>query len=270
MNQLNQQNCEEIEIDLREYINVIIKHKAIIITTFFLSIIVAFILSFLSPKVFETHAIIRLGSISTVLISKPNAMAELQGQGLMNLVLKENNLNNDKGEFSSKKILKVEDTKDTEFLKITVRNSSPILSETICNAIASKFVSEKKELFKKNILFLNEQINEFQKRYQIVVTEIDNFNKKILDFTVNPNYPLLQNTITNYESICFSLRERVFSLKEQELKSQDFEVFEPAVIPGFAIKPSVRKNVAVAGAIGLIFSLFLVFIIEYWRKLNQK
>ena len=260
------QEIYEDEIDLREYINVVIKRKKIILVIFFLSVISSAIISFLMPKVFEASAIVRLGGTPALLISKPNAIEELQSNKIIGLVLKRLNLNNNTGQIDKKKILRIEDISNTDFIKIIVSYHDPILATAICNTIANTFIPEKKEIFKANFLFLNEQIKEFEKRYQVIAREIDNFNKAISNQSLNPNYPLLQNTITNYETICFALREKVFSLKDEALKSQDFEVFELATIPRFAIKPNKKLNVTLSGIVSLMFGIFLAFLIEFWQK----
>ena len=260
------QEIYEDEIDLRDYIDVIIKRKKIILTVFFAAVIAATIVNFLTPKVYEASAIVRLGGTPELLISKPNAIEELQGRKLVDSVLKRLKLNNNTGEFDKNKILRIEDIVNTDFIRIIVRYRDPILATAISNIITDTFVTEKKEIFKVNLLFLNEQIKEFEKRYQIIVGEIDNFNKEISNQSMNPNYPLLQNTITNYETICFALREKAFSLKDVVLKSQDFEVFELASIPRVAIKPNKKQNVALSGIVSLMFGTFLAFFIEFWQK----
>ena len=267
---MTEEKYAEDEIDLRDYIKVILKRKKVIFTVFFIAVITTTIVSFLMPKVYEASAIVRLGGTPAFLISKPNAIEELQGRKLVDSVLKKLNLNNNTGQFDKKKILRIEDISNTDFIKIIVRYRDPILATAICNTIANEFVHPQKEIFKVNFSFLNEQIEEFGKRYQIIIGEIDNFNKEISNQSMNPNYPLLQNTITNYETICFALREKVFSLKDLVLKSQDFEVFELATVPRFAIKPKKKQNIAISGVVSLMFGIFLAFFIEFWEKSNPK
>jgi len=262
----NSQDCEEMEIDLREYLSAVVRRRKMIMTIFTLSIIAAFFVSLLRPKIFEAHTIIRLGHISTTSVSKANIIEELRSPKLFDSAFKKIHLNNDKKQLNSIRIRRIEDMEGTDFIKITVTGPDPVLTVDICNTIASDFVATQNEIIRKNIAFLNEQYSEFEKRYQFVLNEINNFNKKIGDAEDNPNYPLLQNTITNYENICFSLKEKVFSLKEQILQSQDFEVFEAAAVPKAIQKTSISRNVLISGIAGLIFAIFLVSFLEHWGK----
>ena len=54
----NQQVIQEDEIDLKEYIKVVIKRKKLILAIFFISVIVAAVVSFLMPKVYEVSMFI--------------------------------------------------------------------------------------------------------------------------------------------------------------------------------------------------------------------
>jgi len=181
------QDYEEEEIDLREYLNIIIKRKGIIITVFILSVITALIVSFLMPKIFEAHAIIRLGHTALLPVSKPDAIEELRGQKSFESALRKLSIDSDK--FDKDKILRIDDMGGSDFIKITVKTSNPALAADICNTLAGDFVTAQQETLNKYITFLKEQSNEFEKRYQIVLKEMDDFNKIILESKDYPNYP---------------------------------------------------------------------------------
>jgi len=256
----------EDEINIRQYIDVLIKRKNIVIITVIASLVVSVITSFLMPKVFEASSTIRLGNAPGILISKPEATEILQSQKLIDSALGIINKSNNVTAFDKRKMLRIEDVKDTNFIKVKISYTDPVLAANICNVISDQFVSLGKEKYQENIRLLTEQINELEIRYHIIKKEIDNFNAKIANEKMNPNYPLLQNTITNYETLTFSLREKIFTFKQDVLRSVDFEVFEVAYVPKFSIKPNKRLIVTMATTLGLISGIFIAFFVEYSLK----
>jgi uncharacterized protein involved in exopolysaccharide biosynthesis len=256
----------EDEINIRQYIDVIIKRRNIVILTCIASLVVAVIVSFFMPKVYEASSTIRLGAVSTVLIQKPEATEILQSQKLIDSALAIINKTDNVSAFGKKKMLRIEEVKDTSFINVKINYPDPVLAANICNVISEQFVSLGKEKYQQNIRLLTEQINELEIRYHIIKGEIDNFNSKIANEKMNPNYPLLQNTITNYETLTFSLREKIYTFKQDVLRSVDFEVFEAAYIPKSPIKPNIRLIVTMATTLGLISGLFIAFFVEYALK----
>jgi len=53
------------------------------------------------------------------------------------------------------------------------------------------------------------------------------------------------------------------------LQSQDFELFEPATVPKRPVSPKPVQNVVIAGVLGLMFGIFLVFFIEFWKSSKE-
>lgn len=63
----NQEYAED-EIDLRKYIEVILKRKKIIFGVFFVVVITITIISFLMPKIYEATSVVQIGNIDGLLI----------------------------------------------------------------------------------------------------------------------------------------------------------------------------------------------------------
>jgi uncharacterized protein involved in exopolysaccharide biosynthesis len=47
-------------------------------------------------------------------------------------------------------------------------------------------------------------------------------------------------------------------------------VATPAAEPSVPVSPNKRLNIAVAGVLGLMVSVFVVFIKDYWEKTGQE
>jgi len=53
-------------------------------------------------------------------------------------------------------------------------------------------------------------------------------------------------------------------------RTQELKILDPAVIPDEPIKPKKRLIVIIAGMVGLIFSLSMAFILEYFGKVKER
>lgn len=259
------------EINLRDYIEVIIKRKKIILIIFFMCVVGTIVISFLMPKTYETSTIVKIGSITQPLISgviqplipKEEAILKLQREPLLNSVIRKLNLNIEVS--GLKEMIEVENIKNTQFLKIKTQYTNPDLAVKICNAIANFFILQMKEMYDKKTILLNEQIKTLEKRNEILEKAVEKINQMLLSQTTNQDFPLMQNTLSNYETVFSQLSERIYLLKKELIDFQQFEILEPAVIAK-NIKPDKKLNITVSAILGLMIGIFAAFLQEYWQR----
>ncbi|MFA7294740.1 MAG: Wzz/FepE/Etk N-terminal domain-containing protein, partial [Candidatus Omnitrophota bacterium] len=110
----NQQCAQEDEIDIREYINVIIKRKKLILAIFLVSVFTAAIVSLIMPKVYEIASIVQLGSVNEPLIKNEEAKAIMLNQNLLLSIVNELNLKI--GVEGLQKAIKINDLAGTNLL----------------------------------------------------------------------------------------------------------------------------------------------------------
>lgn len=146
------------EIDLMDYIRIIIRRKKTFFCLFFIFIITGAILVLLTPKVYEDSATIRIGNISGLLLPKAQAIQELQNTSILSDVLKKLSLNPDTHDL--KGMIKAEDIVGTDLIKIKVIYPKQKLAVNICNSVADAFVSKNRVLFSKKYIILKDQSNE--------------------------------------------------------------------------------------------------------------
>ena len=75
------------EINLCDYINVLIKRKVTILIVFFLCVAVAAIYSFTTPKIYKVEETIRIGQINDSLISKEEAIRLIRSKNILQPVV---------------------------------------------------------------------------------------------------------------------------------------------------------------------------------------
>ena len=147
---------EEEEIDLREYINVLLKRKGIIILIFLIAVITAALVSFFYLKpVYEANAIIA--------VSKPkiinSLIDEISIEDYKNLIkdveieeelMQKLNLEKPPTEvtpYDLERMITIEIPKDTNLIKINLQAANPKLTKDIINIWATLFVEKNKKLY---------------------------------------------------------------------------------------------------------------------------
>lgn len=204
---------QEEEIDLREYINVLLKRKGIIILIFLIAVITAALVSYFYLKpVYEASTIL--------MISKPKYQVELEpkiqtqftpevslatyeslikDREIEEEVIRKLNLDQPPYELtpdSLQGMITIESLKNTNLIKMNLQAGEPKLAKDIANVWAALFVEKNKDLnlqeskeaqgfieeqlkiTKQNLYKIEEDIREFNEINKIDVMEIE-INEKV-------------------------------------------------------------------------------------------
>ena len=144
----NQQYIQEDEIDLRSYINVIIKRKNLVLAVFLVSVTIAVIAGFFIPKRYEISMIIEPPVMTVTnarvqnLDSVENIVAKIQQGAFDKKIIEELNIKNTALGF------KVYQPKDTSLIKISLfeETKKTDLGIVILNKLIEKLRSLKKSM----------------------------------------------------------------------------------------------------------------------------
>ncbi|MDP2940990.1 MAG: Wzz/FepE/Etk N-terminal domain-containing protein [Candidatus Omnitrophota bacterium] len=220
------------EIDLGEFLLLLIRKKKVIAAVSGFFLVSALLINFFMPKLYETSATIRIGSINGLLISKAQAIQELQNLKLLNTVIK--TLNLDPNLYDLKKILKAEDVTDTNLVRPIVRFDNPKSAKEICNAISENFVLAHNEIYEKEFKLMAKRVGRLE--------EIERSDK--------------EDSIAN----------KIFDLKEKIIASRNFAVIDPAIIPQRPLGTNNKQNIALALVTGLMVGITWAAFKEFWEK----
>lgn len=264
----------EDEIDLRDYIRVILKRKKVILAVFFVAVITATIVSFLMPKIYETTSVIQIGSIDGLLINKQEAKEILLSNIFLEPIIKELNL-----VVSPKQLnIKIEDIGDTNLLRIKVEYPDPDKVVKINMAVANSFISQSQLIYQQRLSLFNERLKELEvevknvqdeiKRTQDLIAQVSTLSG-ISQQEVGLRIILLQNTLPNYEEHFNNIMNQRNDLKMLLTKAKDFKVTDFPLKPDSPIKPNKKLNIAISGVVSLFIGIFLAFLIEYRDKIKQ-
>lgn len=269
----NPQNPPEEEVDLRDYINVIIKRKKLILAIFFVAVVASAIVSLSMPKVYEITSTVQLGSINGLLISKEEAQAIVLNQNSLQSIIKALNLNIDVESLS--KNIKIKEIAGTDLLTVKIIYPNIDTAFKINNAILNPLITKGQSLYQARTAISNGRLKELYVAIKNAEEDISKTQNLIINIPSSDNISqaevslrmiILQNTLPKYENNLTDLRNQRNDLQILLANSKDFMIFDAPIKPKYSIAPKKKQNVLIAGVLSLIFGVFLAFFLEFWQK----
>jgi len=204
---------QEEEIDLREYINVLLKRKGIIILIFLIAVITAAIVSyFVLQPVYEANVVI---TVSTPKV-KDSLVYEISLEDYKYLIkdieieeelIQKLNLNEPPIEltpYDLEQMLTIESPKDSNLIKMNLQASDPKLTKDIINAWATLFVEKNKKLYfdevKKAKINIEDKLKHAEKDFFEIEEKVIKFNGTINVKTVEDEINYKTTKISSFKS----------------------------------------------------------------------
>lgn len=236
---MEEKYLSEDEIDLMDYVKVILKRKELILTLFFGAVIVAGILSLLLPKTYKVEAVLETGQIAGTEIESPVQVVKKIESDVYGILIRE------KLAISEKKYLKTktENPKDTRLVVITIESTDTQRAKDILDETISFVLKEHQEKFAEKISLMEEEIAKIEQQ---------------LDF--------LKSYKTYADEGIAQLQAQLSNKKRELGNSKMTEMIKPPTVSEEPIKPKPILNMAIAGILGLFVGIFLAFGKEWWEK----
>ncbi len=244
----------EDEIDLREYVRVLIRRKKVILVVLLLCVILAFVASLFLPKLYEATAAIMImpsklqGVLSPTLMSLDVGKIDIEGTQLaerkptmsipthQKLLKSSAVLERLAGKLDLATVnggmplerffrqLKVESAADTSVLELVVLNEDPREAQQIAGTWADEYMAYSMELISGEIKgsrdFINEQFEEAQKNLLDIQRAIDAFDVneqlELLQIELTEDRNQLQDHHRKISNLAFELQEKRNALKKME------------------------------------------------------
>jgi capsular polysaccharide biosynthesis protein len=181
---------QEEEIDLREYINVLLKRKGIIIIIFLIAIITAALVSYFVLKpVYEANVIITVSKPKIVNLLVDEISLETYKNLIKDIEIEEElirKLNLDKPPvevtpYDLERMIAIELPKGTNLIKINLQASNPKLTKDIINTWATLFVEKNKKLYfdevKKAKISVEDRLKHVEKDFFEIEEKIMRFHE---------------------------------------------------------------------------------------------
>lgn len=253
----NQQQEQEQLISLRDYLNVIIKRKKIILTIFFVSVISAAVISSLEPKVYRATTLIMITAynlptvLSTTTISEeiisltiPTHVELLKSSVVLQRIIERIALHNSlyknltPDEIYGK--LNVSGIKETTTLQLKAEDRNPKTAKELVNTWAEEYVKYIREFIselakgtddfityqfnitKQNLIQAEEAIKELKGKYKLDLmrAELDIKMKKLNNY---------KSEIIDLKSSLKTNEDNLLNLKNEIAKQDKFIIVSKAI-----------------------------------------
>lgn len=210
---------QEEEIDLREYINVLLKRKGIIILIFLIAVITAAIVSyFVLQPVYKANVVIAV--LKPKIIN--SLIDEISLEGYKSLIISSEieeeviqilNLNEPPLEltpYDLEQMLTAELPKGTNFIEMNLQASEPKLTKDIINTWATLFVEKNKKLYFDEVKKAKTDVEEKLKLAEKDFFEIE---EKLLKFNETDNVEVIEDEIRYTTTKISSFKSRLIDIQ---------------------------------------------------------
>jgi len=239
MDQEEKIQTEYDEIDLMDYVKVMLKRKWLILAVFLGAAIAAGIFSFLMPKVYKIGTSLEVGQIAGAVVENPGQVVEKIKDDVYGIFVR-GKLGIPEEKYPK---IKVENPKDTYLIKMEIESEKPELAKNILTEINELILKEHQEQFDKKKAKIEENIKEIQAELSLVEKQ------KIY---ADEGIAQLQITLSN--------------LKSEMSAAEPTKILKNPTISAEPIKPRPLLNIVIAAVLGLFVGVFLAFFQEWWQK----
>ena len=221
---------QEEEIDLREYINVLLKRKGVIILIFLIAVITAALVSyFIIEPVYQANTVITVSKPKIVnsIVSEPSL--EDYKNLITNGVLEEEliqKLNLNKlplklTPYDLEQMLTIELPKEINLIKMNLQTSEPKLTKDIINTWATLFVEKNKRLYFDKVKKAKTDVEE---KLKLAEQDFFDIEEKSMKFDEANNVETIENEIKYKTTKISSFESRLIdiqlSLEEENAKKE--------------------------------------------------
>jgi len=175
MNQEEKISTEYDEIDLMDYVKVIIKRKWLILTIFLGSAIAAGVFSFIMPKVYKIDTSLEIGTVAEGTVEDPTQVKEKIDGDVYGIFVRE------KLEIPKEKYpkIKIENPKNTRLMNIKIESSETEKAKDVLEEINNLILAEHQKEIKVKIDLINQNIKTTEEKIKLTESDIEKIVNKI-------------------------------------------------------------------------------------------
>lgn len=258
-------------MELRDYLNVILARKWVIIQAVVVVTLTALVASLLQPAVYEGEAKVLIaekgsgadlfGSLGLDISSQPERGLQTQVQLMQVRPLLENTVRElDLGvtpEALSKRVT-VSAVGQTNIVTIVASDGDPEMAAAISNTLADEFVAWSRDYKRESIQAAAEEV---ETRLSIAREEILELGREIQNQGKSDELTAeLAIATGNYTTLAAKLEELRINA---QLEVGSGRVVSPAVVTEDPVEPTPLRNTVLGFVVGLVFGLGMAFLYEY-------
>lgn len=227
------------EINLIDYIKVVIKRKWLILGITLTAVLIAGIASIVSPKNYEVSTTLQIGNTTDILESTAQVAEKIKSNAYKNLLEEKLNIEN-------LPEIKTETPQNTNFVSIIIETDNPEQAKQILDEINSLILLEHQEIFNKRESQIKENIKEIQDELTLLETKKE------------------------YSEGIAELRIRLSDLKSALNVFQPTKVIKAPIVPKNPSGSNLILNIVIAIVLGLFIGVLVAFIKEWWENAKKE
>jgi len=290
------------EIDLMDYVKIVLKRKLFILAIFLLALLAAGLFSFLSPQVYQINTVLEIGGANDQLVENPDQlMGRIEGDVYGAII--RSKLNISEAEYPT---IKAHNPENTNLVSRSIESSKTKQTKQILEEANKLIIADhqnklelEKELLKKkittaeaNISVAESDIARVERKISSLEEEKNNLGAKVvaleavLVYQQDPGTQFalfdakekleakkqeIENRYLEINSLELQINDLASEIDSLESKIQDIrptKVIKQPTISERPIRPKPLFNMAVAGILGLFVGIILAFCGEWWQRSN--
>ncbi len=268
---------QEEKIDLRDYINVLLKRKRVVILIFLIAIIAAAIVSYftISPSpIYKSSIIFSVSQIDDqAVVNITESLEIIKSSVFLNEVINRMDLEINARQLKSQ--IEVKNLKGTNFIEIFVVDNSPEKAKNLAENLTEVFIGqnqgkyqEKVKLVEDRLKTLEEQITEFEKNIEMIKKALKEIaaSKELSEAERQFQTSLLLSSSATERELFNTLADRANSLRVNLKSYEDFKIINNAQMLVSPTEPNKKLNILIAGVLGLFVGIFAAFFLEFMKK----
>ena len=261
---------DEDEINLIDYIKVVLKRKRLIFGIALGAAIIAGSLSYITPKTYEINTILEVGQMEEFIPESPTQLVEKIKNGNYDETIKT------KLNIEIIPLIDISSPADTRLVIMSIKSQEPDNAKKILEELENLILEKHQKKFnlQKNILL------DDKKRIKNKISSLEN-EKKILEEKVKyltslmartpspTNQFLLSEAKISSEKKKSEIEEQHLELNSIERKLNSYEatnVIKEPLIPTTPTGSGIVMNTAIALIFGIFIGTILAFSVEWWKK----
>jgi len=162
------------EIDLMDYVKVILKRKWLILAVFFGAAIVAGVFSFIMPKVYKIDTSLEVGQIAGAVVEDPGQVVEKIKGDVYGIFVREK-LGIPEEKYPK---IKTENPKGTNLITLVIESAKPPESKNILEEINNLILAEHQEKIKAKKELIEQDIKTTEEKIKLVESDIEKVKNK--------------------------------------------------------------------------------------------
>ncbi|MCK8827678.1 Wzz/FepE/Etk N-terminal domain-containing protein [Natroniella acetigena] len=266
---------EMIEIDLREYLKILLDRKEMIIGLMVIAILISGLVSFfvLEP-IYQAEATISLSNRAGSYSDVGTARQMLQSMEYFDRINEKLGLGLAQDQLRGiRNNLEINEVYEgDEILELSFQRKEPEEAQLVLDSLIELFRSDSQERFGRNqariersleqveieVARLEEGLVEREDRIDQLLTaeELSTADKIILSNEFG-------SKINDLEQLRYSLLEREYELEEKLDAMEEMQVINQPIVSDNPVAPNKKLNLAIAGVLGLMLGVFVAFMKEF-------